>query len=63
MSQKRKGGFEPTEIYSCRFTRKQLDTLKALAHKKSRERGQQVSVADLIRSAINRTYSGNYLDV
>lgn len=51
-----------TERYTCTFSRQQLDALKRLAHKKSKEQGKQVSVADLVRSAIHRTYGGYYLD-
>lgn len=49
-----------TERYTCSFTRQQLDRLRAIAHAKSKKSGKQVSVADLIRSAINRTYGGKY---
>lgn len=51
-----------TERYTCSLTRTQLDTLRSLAHKKSKELGKQVTVADLIRSAIHRSYGGFYLD-
>lgn len=51
-----------TERYTCTLTRQQLDALRSLARKKTKEQGQQVTVADLIRSAIHRSYGGYYLD-
>ena len=49
-----------TERYTCSFTRKQLDSLRSLAREKSHQHNTTVSVQDLIRQAINRTYGGKY---
>jgi len=49
-----------TERYTCSFTRKQLDGLRSLAREKSRQQNTRVSVQDLIRQAINRTFGGKY---
>ena len=62
MPNRKVNSVKSTERYSCILTRKQLDTLRRLAHKKSKEQGEAVSVSDLIRSAIHRTYGGYYLD-
>lgn len=52
----------PTERYTCTLSRTQLDALRSLARQKTKEQGKQVTVADLVRSAIHRSYGGHYID-
>jgi len=62
MPSRKVNSVKSTERVSCILTRQQLDTLRSLAHQKSKEQEQQVTVSDLIRSAIHRAYGGYYLD-
>lgn len=59
---RRLNSVNPTERYTCTLTRTQLDALRSLARQKTKEQGKQVTVADLVRSAIHRSYGGQYID-